>query len=215
MRGEPSSGRGGSGGGAGAAVEPAGTIRHSGAVTHVPAIRPLSVRPRSVCPLAIVAGIALAVAGCVPRAVPPAPAPAPPPPAPTPPPPLAADWQDWPWTPGGWRYTRDATGSRASFGQPVRLELRCDRAARALLLSRPGGAPAPFTIRTSATTRTVATQPVAGTIPAATARFAVDDRLLDAMAFTRGRFTVEQPGAAPLVLPPWAEFARVIEDCRG
>ncbi|VXC59440.1 hypothetical protein [Sphingomonas sp. 8AM] len=170
-------------------------------------------------PLAL---LVLASAACVPRAVPPAPV-APPPsaaPAPAllPAPAPAADWQDWPWTQGAWRYVRDAAGTRASYGvigQTPAVELRCDRAARALLLSRPGSDATPFTIRTSARTRSVATQLAAGAVPQIVARFAPDDRLLDAMAFTRGRFTVEQPGSTPLVLPPWAEVGRVIEDCRG
>jgi hypothetical protein len=35
------------------------------------------------------------------------------------------------------------------------------------------------------------------------------------MVFSRGRFTVEVPGAPMLVIPAWPEPARVIEDCRG
>lgn len=185
------------------------TIGHSHAVTLTPS---LSRRG------ALIAAF-LAVGGCVPRALPPAPvAPAPAPPPVAAAPPLPADWQDWPWTPGTWRYLPAATGGRATFGvtgQPASVELRCDRAARAVLLSRAGTVPAPFTIRTSATTRTVPVRPLAGGGAQVAARFAADDRLLDAMAFTRGRFTVEQPGVAPLVLPPWAEVGRVIEDCRG
>ena len=80
---------------------------------------------------------------------------------------------------------------------------------------KPGNVATPLTIRTSEMTRSVATQRAAGAVPQVVARFALDDRLLDAMAFTRGRFTVEQPGATPLVLPPWAEVGRVIEDCRS
>jgi hypothetical protein len=44
---------------------------------------------------------------------------------------------------------------------------------------------------------------------------AANDPGLDQIAFSRGRFTIELPGTAPLVLPTWAEPARVIEDCRG
>jgi hypothetical protein len=47
-----------------------------------------------------------------------------------------------------------------------------------------------------------------------TADFAAADAILDAIAYSRGR-TAFGAGAAPaLVLPPWAEPARVIEDCR-
>ena len=40
------------------------------------------------------------------------------------------------------------------------------------------------------------------------------DPLLDAIAFSRGRFTVESESGAMLVLPAWPEPARVVEDCR-
>ncbi|MHC9419570.1 hypothetical protein ACYZX9_13350 [Sphingomonas citri] len=159
-------------------------------------------------------------AGCVPQVTPPppapapTPAPAPPPPAAPAPAPLAAEWQDWPRTPGTWRYTRDAGGTVASFGTGATAvaTARCDRAARTVTLTRVGGVAAPVTVRTSATTRTLPATAVAG---GAGVVLAASDRLLDAMVFSRGRFTLEQPGSAPLVLPPWAELARVIEDCRG
>ncbi|WP_277981077.1 hypothetical protein [Sphingomonas phyllosphaerae] len=158
-------------------------------------------------------------AGCVPQVTPPPPAPTPAPaPVPVPsapaPAPLAADWQDWQRTPGTWRYAREAAGTVASFGTGATAvaTARCDRAARAVTLTRIGGVAAPFTVRTSATTRTLPTTAVAG---GAAVSLAASDRLLDAMVFSRGRFTLEQPGSAPLVLPPWAELARVIEDCRG
>jgi hypothetical protein len=41
------------------------------------------------------------------------------------------------------------------------------------------------------------------------------DRILDQIAFSRGRFTVEVPGQPMLVLPAWPEPARVVEDCRA
>jgi hypothetical protein len=159
-------------------------------------------------------------AGCVPRVAPPPPVAAPTPtPVPTPTPtPIAADWQDWPVTPGTWRYERDARGSRALFGSPgaaALAVLRCDLPARAVYLSRAGSTPGAFTIRTSSTTRSVTAQPTGGTPAYVAAVLTPRDPLLDAIAFSRGRFTVEQPGVAPLVLRPWAEVSRVIEDCRG
>ncbi|MBY9064223.1 hypothetical protein K7957_14875 [Sphingomonas yunnanensis] len=167
----------------------------------------------------LIAALVLA-AGCVPQVTPPPPpapalSPAPAPPAPAPAPtPLAADWQDWPRTPGTWRYARDAAGTMASFGVggAAVATARCDRAARAMTLTRIGGVRAPLTVRTSATTRTL---PAAAVVNGAAATLPASDRLLDAMVFSRGRFTLEQSGSAPLVLPPWAELARVIEDCRG
>lgn len=168
-----------------------------------------------------VALLGLPVAACVPQAAPPpAPAPAPRPTATrvAPPPPLAANWEDWPRTPGNWRYERDARGSRALFGlvgSDAIAVLRCDLGTRQVYLSRSGTAAGPLTIRTSSTTRALSAQPTGGTPPYVAAALAPRDALLDAMAFTRGRFTIEQSGTAPLVLPPYAEVARVIEDCRG
>ncbi|MGK3796872.1 hypothetical protein, partial [Enterococcus faecium] len=55
--------------------------------------------------------------------------------------PLGGDWRDWPVTPGTWVYRQDARGSIALFGVPgndAEVTLRCDRAARALYLSRRG-----------------------------------------------------------------------------
>ena len=143
-------------------------------------------------------------------------------PRPTPtlalPTPAPVDWQDWPRTPGTWTYQRDARGSRALFGtvgQDARAVLRCDRAERRLFLSRSGAATTPFTIRTTSTTRSIAAQPTGGTPPYVATAFALNDPLLDAMAFSRGRFVIEQAGTPALVLTPYAEIGRVIEDCRA
>lgn len=46
------------------------------------------------------------------------------------------------------------------------------------------------------------------------ARLAAGDQLLDAIAFSRGRFGLEVPGLPPLVLPAYPELTRVVEDCR-
>ncbi|WP_375272286.1 hypothetical protein [Sphingomonas sp.] len=176
-----------------------------------PPVRPLL---RVLPPMAL-----LWVAACVapPRAPTPVDAPRPTPTL-APPRPAPVDWQDWPRTPGTWTYQRDARGSRALFGTAGRdalAVLRCDRGERRLFLSRPGSATAPFTIRTTSTTRSVAAQPTGGTPPYAATAFAPTDPLLDAIAFSRGRFTIEQAGTPALVLPPYAEIGRVIEDCRG
>ncbi|WP_242096071.1 hypothetical protein [Sphingomonas sp. CROZ-RG-20F-R02-07] len=132
--------------------------------------------------------------------------------------PLAADWRDWPVTPGTWSYTRDDRGSLALFGTPgadALLTLRCDLPARQIFLSRAGGSPAALTIRTSSVTRALPTRPTGGTPPYVAVALAPRDPLLDAMGFSRGRFAIEQPGAPTLVVPAWAEIERVTEDCRG
>ena len=159
-----------------------------------------------------IAGAALAaLAGCAsppPPAPRPAPArPAPPPPAPAPEP--AQDWRDTPLTPGAWTYQSGAAGPEALYGPAgaPAFAVRCDSLRRQVTLSREGVvAPGPLTIRTSAGARALA-GPVAS-LPAS-------DPFLDAIVFSRGRFTVEMSDAPALVVPAWPEPARVVEDCRG
>ena len=174
--------------------------------------------------------VTLALASCVAPVAPPRPAPAPapaptyippPPPPPRPAPaPLGADWRDWPVTPGEWAYRQDGRGSIALFGQrgaDAILTLRCDRAAGTLYLSRAGIASGavPMTIRTTTVSRTLSSSPTGGTPPYLAVTIGPRDSLLDAIGFSRGRFVVEQPGYATLVVPPWAEIERVTEDCRS
>lgn len=159
----------------------------------------------------------VALAACVRPSSPPPPAPVTPVPSPSPAPapaPLASDWRDWPITPGNWTYRTDPRGSVASFGtagSAPRLTLQCDRQAQRLILSRPDTAASSMTIRTTSLTRAVPAQPAAG---ASSAALTPRDPLLDAMAFSRGRFLVEAAGAPYLAIPAWAEVARVTEDCR-
>jgi hypothetical protein len=154
------------------------------------------------------------------------PRPAPPPPAPAPAAlPATANWRDLPQTPGQWTYGAQATGSAVRFGQPGAgslLVLRCDRTRPAIVLQRAGfgSGQVPATITTSAAIRRLTAAPVgdANTVRNAAIPFEITfnvrDPLLDAMAFSRGRFMVEMGGAQTLVLPAWAELGRVIEDCR-
>ncbi len=110
-----------------------------------------------------------------------------------------------------------ASGSEASFVNASalpQLTIRCTRATRRITIAKPASAAAPLlTVWTSAQTRALPS----GFNPA-TQRLSADviayDPLLDAIAFSRGRFGVSVSGAAPLVVPAWAEVARVIEDCR-
>lgn len=165
------------------------------------------------------------LAGCVAKPVAPAPVAAPPPARPVVPrpvvPPRGADWRDWPVTAGNWTYRQDAGGSTAAFGAGggnALLTLRCDAASATLYLSQQGVAVTPLTIRTSTTVRSLEVQPTSAGPTGAPAyvatRLTARDPLLDAMVFSRGRFIVEQSGAATLVVPAWAEIARVTEDCR-
>jgi len=162
----------------------------------------------------------LALSACVPS-VPqptpaPAPAPAPPPaprPAPQPAPPPPSNWMDAPQTPGDWRYTPLAGGGRASFVDPagtVLFDMVCG-AARQVSLARAGATGASMIVRAETAERSLPASPANGAV---TAALAATDPLLDAMAFSKGRFAIESPGAAPLFLPAWPEVTRVVEDCR-
>jgi len=70
-----------------------------------------------------------------------------------------------------------------------------------------------MTIRTEFASRALAGTAGAGD-PELRTTLTPRDPLLDAMAFSKGRFAVEAPGAAPLYVPSWPEVTRVIEDCR-
>ena len=169
----------------------------------------------------IALGALLFIAGCASTPEPPKVAPKPvavPRPVPAQPPVTqGADWRDWAVTPGDWVYRVDGRGSIALFGTPgadALLTLRCDRVAGMLYLSRSGVAVAPLTVRTSSIARTLSVQPTGGSPAYDAVALTPRDALLDAMAFSRGRFIVEQGGATTLVVPAWAEVGRVIEDCR-
>ena len=130
----------------------------------------------------------------------------------------SADWRDWPVTAGVWRYGQDARGSVAMYGRvnaDAVAVLRCDRRGGRVFLSVPGSVAGTMTVRTSSTTRDVPVGATGGTPPYLAATLAPADPLLDALAFSRGRFALSLPGATPLVLPAWGEVGRVVEDCRA
>jgi len=176
-----------------------------------------------VCVIAVAA-----LAGCVrpsePAPPPPAPPPSPPSPAPAPPPAPApaADWTDRAATPGDWVYREDAGGSAALFGQPgmaTRFAVRCEKGARRIRFERSGvldpGSSARLTLTSTAGSASYALANAPGTPPKVAASTAVTDTFLDRLVYTRGRFLVRADGAEDMVLPGWAEIARVVEDCRG
>ena len=169
-------------------------------------------------------------AACVPRGATPDPvsapasmpapqqqAPRPPEPGPTPPvvtPSTAlAAWADAPLSPGRWLYQpARGTGSRALFGplNAPSFQVACT-AGRLLTLTRSGAAAGALTIRTTSTLRSL---PGTRSAEGLGAQLTAGDPLLDAMAFSRGRFAVEAAGMQPLIVPAWPELARVVEDCR-
>jgi hypothetical protein len=135
-------------------------------------------------------------------------------PAPLPVPSATAAWQDVPATPGDWRWSLEGGQSVARFAAG-RLTLRCDPASRTVRIERSEtampSAPVALTIRTQTQSRTFNAAPQQGALQVS---LPAGDRLLDAMAFTRGRFAVEAGGMPSLYVPSWTEVSRVIEDCR-
>jgi hypothetical protein len=109
---------------------------------------------------------------------------------------------DVPATPGDWSY---ASGV-ATFGSAnqARLTLRC--AGGNVQIAYAGSSAERLTFRTETATRAVAASN-------AVASLAARDPLLDAIAFSKGRFAVEADGEA-LYVPAYPEISRVIEDCR-
>lgn len=118
---------------------------------------------------------------------------------------------------GNWTYASTVAGSEATFanatGQP-QLTIRCTRSTRRVAILKAASAASPsLWIWTSSQTKSLP-----ATYDASSARVVSDlwayDSLLDAIASSRGRIGFSTSGLAPLVLPPWANVGRVIEDCR-
>jgi hypothetical protein len=114
---------------------------------------------------------------------------------------------------GYWTVRLAAGSSEASYGvagSPARLTLRCDLAVRRVRISRPDRPAGAITIITSSQTRTLVA-------PGEVVAF---DPLLDAIAFSRGRFVVMTPASSAavagdvVIIPAWPEAARIAEDCR-
>ena len=174
---------------------------------------------KAIAPLAL---LSLALAACAaPR---PAPAPAPvavkprpiqPVPLPLPP----ADWRDAPQTPGNWTWAMAAGRSTATFfgaSGAALVTLSCDRAQGRVLLSRTGAAASalPLAVTTTSMRRPLLSDPSFPAQGWLVVPIAATDGLLDAIAFSRGRFALETAGQETLYLPSWPEISRVVEDCR-
>jgi len=118
---------------------------------------------------------------------------------------------------GNWSWAQTADGSEATFTDgysKVQLTVRCTRVTRRVSIAKAASAAAPFlSVWTSSLTRNLPASfnPATGKLSAELAAF---DPLLDAIAASRGRIGVSVSGAAPLVVPPWAEIGRAVEDCR-
>lgn len=148
------------------------------------------------------------------EAPPPAPAPAPPPVRPVVAPPVpvvpATPWIDAALTPGDW--TQEAREAR--YGRPgaPSFALRCASPGQIVLVRFGASASPAMTVRTSSAMRTLPARAVPGAVEAS---LASSDPLLDAMLYSRGRYSIEVAGLERLIVPSWPEPGRVVEDCRG
>lgn len=118
-------------------------------------------------------------------------------------------------TPGNWTYS----GGIARYGSPggTLFALSCNRTQGTIALVRTGSSATslPMTVATTSVTQALSVDPAPGGQPQLIATLRAGDPLLDAMAFSRGRFAIEVNGLPTLYLPAWAEIGRAIEDCRG
>lgn len=173
-----------------------------------------------------------ALVACVPPAPEPTPAPSP---APSPrasaqpeaaPPQVATpvydNWMDAPATSGDWFYRTGSGETLAIFGTSpapadTRLLVICRLPTRRVALAYVGAVSgqAEMRIRTETTDRTLTAAPAGGEQRLALVELAASDPLLDAIAFSKGRFAVNVAGQPPVFAPAWPEITRVIEDCRG
>lgn len=129
--------------------------------------------------------------------------------------PAPKGWADFPATPGDWRWSNEGGQSTARFANG-RLVMRCNPAQRTVRIERAepgvvGGGAASLRIVTQTRTRLFNAVPQAG---AYAVELPARDPLLDAMAFSKGRFAIEAAGLPTLYVPSWIEVSRVIEDCR-
>jgi hypothetical protein len=119
---------------------------------------------------------------------------------------------------GSWGYAPLAGGSSARFvdtSGTARLTVQCTMANRAITIALTSAAPAAtLSVWTTSMTRVLPAQFQANAVRVA-ATLTANDPLLDAIAFSRGRFAVQMPGSVVLVAPAAPETARVIEDCRN
>ena len=118
---------------------------------------------------------------------------------------------------GNWAWAQTDDGSEATFNDAYskrRLTIHCTRLTRRVSIAKPATAAAPFLgIWTSSQSRNLPASfnPATGKLSADLPAF---DSLLDAVATSRGRIAAVVSGSAPIVVPPWAQIARVVEDCR-
>jgi hypothetical protein len=119
---------------------------------------------------------------------------------------------------GQWTYNTAGDGSEARFADAAgttQLSVHCTRATRRVTIAKAASAASPLlNVWTSAQTRSipVSYNPATGQLSADLQAY---DTLLDNMVMSRGRIGFTVGPQPPLVVPPWPEIARVVEDCRA
>ena len=118
---------------------------------------------------------------------------------------------------GSWTYAATVDGSESTFsnqsGSP-QLTIRCTRSTRRVGILKAASAASPsIWVWTSSDKKSLP-----ATFDSAAGRVSTElgayDPFLDAIASSRGRIGFSTSGLEALVVPPWAEVSRVIEDCR-
>lgn len=118
---------------------------------------------------------------------------------------------------GEWTYAATSGGSEATFQNASKLAqvtVRCTRATRKVQILKAASSASPsLWVWTSSQIRSLP-----ATFDSHSGRVIAElgayDPLLDAIASSRGRVGYSVSGLPALVVPPWAEVAKVIEDCR-
>ncbi len=119
---------------------------------------------------------------------------------------------------GTWIYASASDGSEATFRDASarpQLIVHCTGAARQVTIAKPATGAAPFLLLwTTSLSRSLPASfnPTTARLSATVGAY---DPILDALAFSLGRVGVTVSGQPALVVPAWAEVARVIEDCRA
>jgi hypothetical protein len=119
---------------------------------------------------------------------------------------------------GNWTYAPTSDGSQATFANATgqaQLTIHCTRSTRRISIQKPAPSASPsMWIWTSSEKKSVP-----ATYDSASGRVVADfapyDPLLDAIASSRGRIGFSTSGLEALVVPPWGDVGRVIEDCRA
>ncbi|MBA2771688.1 MAG: hypothetical protein H0U34_06700 [Sphingomonas sp.] len=129
-----------------------------------------------------------------------------------------ADYSHVGATPGSWAYVTVSGGSEARFVDAtgtIRLAVGCVRAARQVTIARISQSPAAaLFVWTTGGSRNLPARFDQNSYRVS-AQVGAFDRLLDEIAFSRGKVAVAMAGAPPLVVTSSPEPGRVFEDCRA